>query len=155
MVNTKIVVGIVLLIAVITGVYMFAVLGKNPINTVRVIDNPSENIPGTTGSTGGNVIEITSSGFSPSPLTIKKGKTVIFVNKDTEEHWPASAMHPTHTVYPGSNIEKCGTAEESNIFDTCRGLNPGESYSFTFNEIGSWSYHDHLVANLFGKIIVE
>ena len=26
---------------------------------------------------------------------------------------------------------------------------------FTFNEKGSWNYHDHLVTGLFGKIIVE
>ena len=154
MISGKIVVGIILLIAVITGVYMFAVLGKTPVNTVRVIDNPNEN-SGTTRNIGGNVIEITSSGFSPKTLTIKKGETVTWINKDTESHWPASATHPTHTVYPGSDIKKCETAEESNIFDTCRGLNPGESYSFTFNEIGSWSYHDHIVANLFGKVIVE
>ena len=151
MVNSKVVIGIVLLIAVVTGIYMFAALGKSPVNTVRVIDNPTINLPGATG----NVIEITSSGFSQKTLTIKKGETVTWVNKDTEEHWPASAMHPTHTVYPGSDIEKCGTSEEKNIFDACKGLAPGESYSFTFNEIGSWGYHDHIMANLFGKIIVE
>ena len=134
MVNNKVVIAIVLLIAVVTGVYMFVALGKSPVNTVRVIDNPTVNLPGATG----NVIEISSSGFYPATLTIKKGGTVTWINKDTEKHWPASAMHPTHTVYPGSNIEKCGTIEEEGIFDSCRGLDTGESYSFTFNEIGSW-----------------
>ena len=151
MVNSKIIIGIVLLIAVVTGVYMFAALGKNPVNTVKAIENPNENQM----NIWGNVIEITGSGFSPQTLTIKKGETVTWINKDTEGHWPASAMHPTHTVYPGSNIEKCRTAEEESIFDACRELAPEESYSFTFNEIGSWGYHDHLNANLFGKIIVE
>ena len=64
-------------------------------------------------------------------------------------------MHPTHKVYPGSDIEKCGTAEESNIFDACRGLKEGESYEFTFNEKGSWRYHDHLNIKNTGSIIVE
>jgi plastocyanin len=103
----------------------------------------------------GNIVELTKDGFSPSELTIKAGQTVTWINKNTEEHWPASAMHPTHKVYPGSGIEKCGTGEA--IFDACGALAPGESFSFTFNEVGTWSYHDHLNvhAPFFGKIIVE
>ena len=128
----------------------------------------AEKAPQTTNTTneGGNVIqsnpqpstktiEITALGFSPSPLTISAGDTVIFLNKDTANHWPASAMHPTHTVYPGSGIEKCGTSEQSSIFDACKGLKQGESFSFTFNQKGSWSYHDHLILGKFGKIIVQ
>ena len=99
-------------------------------------------------------VEITSSGFSPKELSINVGDTVIWVNEDTVGHWPASAMHPTHTVYPGSNIKKCGTSEEEGIFDACRGILQGESYSFTFNEVGTWGYHDHIVNGLYGKIIV-
>jgi plastocyanin len=102
-----------------------------------------------------NTIEITSSGFSPSTLTVTTGDTVTFTNRDSSPHWPASNVHPTHTVYPGSGITKCGTAEESGIFDACRGLAQGESWSFTFNEKGTWSYHDHLHPSLGGKIIVQ
>ena len=101
------------------------------------------------------VIEITSSGFNPKNLEINVGNSVKFVNKDSENHWPASAIHPTHTVYPGSNINKCGTGEESLIFDACKGLSQGESYSFTFNEKGSWGYHDHLSPSLRGTIVVN
>ena len=71
------------------------------------------------------------------------------------EHWPASALHPTHTVYPGSDIQKCGTSEGDKIFDSCTGLNKGESFSFTFNEKGDWRYHDHLNPNLNGVITVQ
>ncbi len=100
-------------------------------------------------------IEITASGFSPSQLNISAGDTVTFANKDMEKHWPASAMHPTHRVYPGSGIEKCGTGEQDGIFDSCRGLEQGETFEFTFNERGRWCYHDHMKANLFGCINVE
>ena len=100
-------------------------------------------------------IEITSSGFNPSPININAGDKVVFLNKDTTSHWPASAMHPTHTVYPGSDINKCGTSEQNNIFDACKGLKQGESFSFTFSQKGSWNYHDHLSPKLFGKVIVN
>jgi len=100
-------------------------------------------------------IEITSAGFNPDTLTIKNGGIVIFVNTDLQQHWPASAIHPTHTLYPGSSITKCNTPEESSTFDACRGLEKGETYSFVFNQAGSWKYHDHLNPNSRGTIIVE
>jgi plastocyanin len=96
---------------------------------------------------------ITSSGFSPRILTIKVGDTVTWVNKDSAPHWPASDVHPTHRLYPGSGIEKCGSGEE--IFDACKGLAPGETFSFTFKYKGTWPYHDHLNPGLTGTIIVQ
>ncbi len=102
-----------------------------------------------------HTIEITSSGFSPNSLEIESGDSVKFVNLKSVESWPASDIHPTHTLYPGSGSSKCGTAEEENIFDACRGLQTGESYTFTFNEKGSWGYHDHLRASSKGTIIVN
>ncbi len=100
-------------------------------------------------------IEVTKDGFKPSTLTIDMGDTVKFINTDTIPHWPASANHPTHTVYPGSDIKKCGTDEQGLIFDACKGLSQNETFSFTFNNAGTWGYHDHLNAKLFGKIIVN
>jgi len=116
--------------------------------------------PGTTQTTepiGGQevIVEIASTGFNPQTVTINKGDTVTWVNLDTAPHWPASAMHPTHKIYPGSDIQKCGTAEEPNIFDACRELGPEETYSFTFNQVGEWNYHDHKNPSLFGKVIVQ
>ncbi len=101
------------------------------------------------------VVEITDAGYSPQKVTIKQGDTVKWINNSSSDNWPASAKHPTHEVYPGSGITKCGTAEESAIFDACKGLKTGESYSFTFNELGTWAYHEHLGVKMFGQIIVE
>lgn len=111
-------------------------------------------------------IEITSSGFSPNELTINLGDTVTWINNDNIEHWPASAMHPTHKVYPGVNYEESGSYEGSEAcksegnpkdgsFDPCKKILLGESWSFTFNQKGTWFYHDHLNPKLFGKIIVN
>ena len=98
-------------------------------------------------------ITITADGFSPKIITVKAGDTITFFNEDSNKHWPASAMHPTHTIYPGSDIKKCGGGEA--IFDACKGLAQGESFSFTFNEKGSWKYHDHLSVSSTGTIVVE
>lgn len=100
-------------------------------------------------------ILITEEGFSPKILTIQQGDTVTWENQMSKDSWPASAVHPTHTVYPGSNIDKCGTAEEAETFDACKSISPGETYSFTFNERGDWNYHDHLSSSSTGTIVVQ
>jgi plastocyanin len=102
-----------------------------------------------------HTVEMTSSGFSPNAITISKGDTVTFVNADGGSYWPASAIHPTHTVYPGSNINKCATDERSKIFDACENIKQGESWSFTFNEVGEWNYHDHNNPSRTGTIVVQ
>jgi plastocyanin len=50
-------------------------------------------------------------GYTPKELTIKKGDRVTFRNESVRETWPASAMHPSHNVYPGSSIQKCESEE--------------------------------------------
>lgn len=99
------------------------------------------------------VVEMSSSGFSPKELTISKGDTVTFLSVDSSGRWPASAFHPTHTAYPGSSILKCGT--ESDIFDSCGPVAEGEDFTFTFDEAGSWNYHDHKNPSTTGTIVVE
>ena len=88
-----------------------------------------------------SVVTYSATGFSPNSLTVKAGTTVTFKNETTGTMWVASDPHPTHTSY----------AE----FDAKKGFASGESYSYTFNKVGSWSYHDHLHAGFKGIVIVE
>lgn len=89
-------------------------------------------------------LEILPTWLESNTLTINKWDTVRFVNKDDNLHWPASGPHPIHTWYPWSGIEKCGTSEQINIFDACRGLSKDETFSFTFNNVWEWAFHDHM-----------
>lgn len=97
----------------------------------------------------------TDAGFSPSAITVKAGDTVNFVNNSSGTFWPASAVHPTHSAYPGSSISKCATSTESGIFDACKPLSVGSSWTFQFNQKGSWNYHDHLHPAQKGTVVVE
>ncbi|KKS80182.1 MAG: Plastocyanin [Candidatus Woesebacteria bacterium GW2011_GWC1_43_10b] len=156
-----IVIGVLVLVAVL-GLWYF--MSQPQVPAPAVVDEevegqnvtvPIPNEKANEADNAQNVITFTESGFAPSPLTIKVGETVKFVNNSESDFWVASAMHPTHKAYPGSDIDKCGTAEEDNIFDACGGIAPGGSWEFIFNEVGEWGYHDHLKANFFGKVIVE
>jgi len=90
------------------------------------------------------IVSYSDSGFSPSTLTIQKGEVITFKNIGSKMMWVASAMHPTHKVYPGSDITKCGTSLQAGTFDACKGYGLGESWEFQLNESGTWKYHDHL-----------
>ena len=93
-------------------------------------------------------------GFEPKSFEIAQGDTVIFENDGEQPHWPASNIHPTHRMYPGSGSEYCGTAEQSTSLDACGALMPGDSYRFTFNHPGTWRFHDHLNPEFSGKVNV-
>lgn len=88
-------------------------------------------------------------GFAPAELTVKKGTAVTFLNDSVFQMWPASAVHPTHAAYP----VKGGCI--GSTFDACKGIEPGASWTFTFNAVGRWQYHDHLSSAKRGTIIVE
>lgn len=129
------------------------VVENTPTPTELTQENPTPT--NTPEETTIHIIEMTNSGYIPNSLTINVGDTVKFDNTGTRLIWPASAQHPTHTTYPGSSIQKCGTFDESGIFDACKGIQEGESFEFTFNEVGQWFYHDHLRTSNFGSVTVE
>lgn len=110
----SLIIGILILIIIVGAIWLFFQLPS------------STNSP----AIGDHIISMTSEGFSPEEITIKKGQTVTWVNNTSEFLWPASNLHPTHGIYPE--------------FDPREPIAPGESWSFTFQKVGTWRYHDHL-----------
>lgn len=96
------------------------------------------------------LVDYTDEGFSPSELTIKKGQTVRFVNNSSGRMWVASAIHPTHSVYPEKTENDClGSA-----FDQCDASLASSFWEFKFNVVGEHGYHNHVKASDRGKVIV-
>jgi plastocyanin len=87
------------------------------------------------------VVTRSKEGYTPKEVTIKKGETVLFKNESGEYHWPASDLHPTHAIY--------------SAFDPLRPVKNGEDWSFTFDQVGTWKYHDHIRANKVGTVVVQ
>jgi plastocyanin len=96
---------------------------------------------GASQNTSQNVIVYSDSGFSPKGITVKLGDTVVFKNESSRGMWVASAPHPTHTDYPE--------------FDAKKAYNNGEAYSFTFQKVGTWKFHNHLNPSDFGSVTVQ
>jgi plastocyanin len=100
----------------------------------------SQNKTDTASKIGSNTVELRKDGFYPSVLTIKLGQTVKFTSGLNRPFWPASNEHPSHSIYPE--------------FDPKAPIDPSLSWSFTFDKIGTWRYHDHLSPALTGTIVV-
>jgi plastocyanin len=122
------------------GVFVFAGISKDGSN------NNSDQVATDAVSGNGSQIEVaatisyTDSGFEPANQDVVAGQTVRFVNNSSVSMWVASDDHPTHTDYPE--------------FDSKQGVGPGETYDFTFEEVGKWGYHDHLNDEFKGSITV-
>lgn len=86
-------------------------------------------------------VEIYDDRFAPSQIKIETGGKVVFVNRGKSPHWPASDVHPTHTLCPG--------------FDALRGLQEAESYEAMFSDKKTCPFHDHLKPSLKGSVVVE
>lgn len=72
------------------------------------------------------VVNFDGAKFIPASVSVKKGTPVKFVNTGTTTMWVASAVHPTHGVYPE--------------FDQ---KTTGNEYTFVFDKVGNWKYHNH------------
>ncbi len=79
--------------------------------------------------------------FQPKDFTVVLGTVVTFENTTTQNVWVASNPHPTHTDLSGF---------DSGI------LEPGQSFTFTFNALNSlgWGYHNHFNSGIGGTIHV-
>jgi len=87
-----------------------------------------------TASTG--AITIQNMMFTPPQISIRKGGTVTWTNNDST----------AHTV----------TDDLSNVGGPASGdIQPGSTYSFTFNKTGSFQYHCSIHPSMRGTIVVK
>lgn len=89
--------------------------------------------------------------FTPATVTVRRGGTVTWRSEGTDRMWVASDVHPTHTTYSGTSRQEHCPDSSGNAFDQCA---TGSSYSFTFDKVGTWSYHDHVNASAGGTVVV-
>ncbi|MFA6306546.1 MAG: cupredoxin family copper-binding protein [Patescibacteria group bacterium] len=78
-----------------------------------------------------NAVNIENFSFTPGALNVKKGESVTWANNDPEPH----------------AIKSAGFSSEI--------LNKGQSFSFTFNQTGTFKYFCSLHPSMTGEIIVK
>jgi len=80
-----------------------------------------------------NTVAIQNSAFNPVTLNVQVGTTVTWINRDP---------HPQDVV------------SDSGLF-TSGNLTNGQSYNYTFNQTGSYSYHSSIHKSMNGTIVVS
>ena len=78
--------------------------------------------------------------FTPSILTIKAGKSVLFVNASDKSMWVDSGTDVYHQEYPAFNQE--------------RAVGKGGTYSFTFTVPGTYHFNNKITPTAQGTITV-
>lgn len=85
-------------------------------------------------------ITYTDSGFSPSPLTVKKDDTIKIVNQSSVSLEFSSDDHPTHKADPELNMPI---------------IQAGKDAMLKVTKTGTWGYHNHLKPSDEGRLTVE
>lgn len=154
--NKKYIIGIlVIVVAVWAGFYF----GKKAAVAPSAPDSAALGVATTTGTagmktgvrssttnapvltkTGAYLVSYTGYGFSPSKLTIKRGKSVHFVNNSSKA-MSLTAVDQMSQIYRELNQEQS--------------VGLGGSYDFTFLTPGTWDYMNRNSQTNRGTIIVE
>lgn len=85
------------------------------------------------------IVDVNENGFSPETITIKAGARVVWINRTKGTVTVNSAEHPTHLLYPPLNLGEFGK---------------GSSVQLVFDKPGTFKYHNHLIPNQTGTVVV-
>lgn len=121
---------LIVVFILIVGTALFLIKGKSSNTLSSVLQVQSGEV----------VMHMGENSYEPVNIKIKIGTKVTFINDSNDYRWPASDLHPSHLIFPE--------------FDSKKALAPGENFSFTFEKVGEWGYHDHLAPYITGVITV-
>lgn len=93
-----------------------------------------KNLTATPIKTSKDRVSITNFSFSPANITVKKGATVVWTNKDSA----------AHTV---TEMDDQSGPDSTNLAN-------GKSYSFTYNTVGTFKYHCSIHPDMTGTVTV-
>ncbi|MBL8159288.1 cupredoxin domain-containing protein [Candidatus Saccharibacteria bacterium] len=119
---------VAILVAVVIAVIAIVAIVRQAQNNVA-----NEAIPAS--------VVVTGSGFTPAVVKVKAGDSVTWVNKDSTPHQIVS-LEPNNTSVAA--------------FDSRETLGQGDSYTYTFEKAGTFTYGDKVEPTLYkGTVIVE
>ncbi len=136
--RSKKVVVILIGLALIVGIGVAVVLMKDKDNTAK---QTTSSEPSVEQQEVANV-QITANGFVPATIQVKAGTQVKWTNNDTAQHRVISDPHLKHDMLPE--------------LDSQEPLDPNDTFGFTFDKAGTYTYHDEQnPSKAGGTVIVE
>ena len=119
------------IIVVVLAVVIVAIMQHKSTNSAS---STSSNSSAASSATETNSVTVENFAFNPITIKVKLGTTVTWTNKDP--------VH--HTV----------TGDDSTINLSSNLIGQGETYSYTFNKVGSFTYHCTPHPYMHGTVIV-
>jgi len=116
----------------LTVLALAASCGGGSSSTPTSPSTPSTGNNGTPISIVAGARTLTTTAYSPNPLTISAGTTVTWTNNDSTTHTATS---------------------DSGVFNGT--VAPSAQYSFTFTNKGTFTYHCSLHPNMVGSVVVQ
>jgi len=128
---------IAIIVVVVLGVGGWVIYDKHRSNNNPNMDNTNSSTSSSNQSvTSTGAITIKNMMFTPSQISILKGGTVTWTNNDST----------AHTVV--DDLSNVGGPSSGDI-------QPGSTYSYTFNKTGSFQYHCSIHPSMRGTIVVK
>lgn len=121
----KTLVGVIIVVAVVLVGFAIVKNSKTPTNSA------SSDQASPTEAMAPNTVVIKNFAFQPSPLSIKPGTTVTWVNEDSAGH----------------NVKSAAFSSQN--------LSNGDTFEFTFNNKGTFTYNCGIHPTMIGTIVVE
>ena len=130
---------LIVIMVVVLAIGGLAIYDHNKSNNGPAYSNNSSNNSAqsqTNQSSASGAITIKNMMFTPSQISIAKGGTVTWTNNDSTVHRVVDDL--TNVGGPASGD-----------------IQPGSTYSFTFNKTGSFQYHCSIHPSMRGTIVVK
>lgn len=155
--RTSQVIWVVGIVAVLGTMYLWWSSSQNSVPATPASFQNSPLPTSANGAAGTSVpravaVTFNGSGFSPQSVTVAQGGTVTFASTGALM-WVASDPYPLQNGYDGTTEQQhCAQGYPGLApFDQC---SSGTSFSFTFDKVGTWGYHDYLEQSAAGTVTV-
>lgn len=90
--------------------------------------------------------------YKPSTLEVSTGDTVTWTNEDSGVHHTVTSGEPAGDTVPG--VSKGSAAKPDGLFDGDL-ADAGASFTFTFEEAGTFSYFCNVHPSMTAEIVVK
>ena len=128
------IIALVVAIVVVGGVVAVVMMNKKDKSSSSAMGNMSTSSSSESTSTAvaTNAVDIQNFAYSPDNITVKKGTTVTWTNKDNTSH----------------------SVDSDNGKFESKTLHNGDTFTFTFNSTGTFKYHCDFHSSMHGTVTV-